>query len=300
MKRNGRRPDLLEPRRALAHLINDHLNRGQRVDVEQRNWKPWTDADFSGYVGVSPNTVSNWRSKTNPIPPTNILPLLNILFGDNPAFQGWRRDLTDAWSRAKGLLPEPEQNASEDVSLEWEIRNTDQSPGLTELRLHPPRPGNKRDTFYLDATFRMDLAEYEWKDRTIFVGVRDVGLSVSSPSHQPAKDTLVAERRPMENMKLKPGGLEFHPDTGKSHLEGDILRGEHIAVMEPTTAADAVITVTAHAGRRSFLLRTEDEVGLVSNEQDAILNVLIHKTKPKDELGRVVLARSRIKKKPAR
>jgi hypothetical protein len=301
MKRNSRRPDLLEPRRALARLINDHLNRGQRADVEQRNWKPWTDADFSGYVGVSPNTVSNWRSEDYPMPPTDIVPLLNILFGDIPAFQGWRRDLRDAWSRAKGLLPpDSEQNTSEDISSEWEIRNTDQSPGLAELRLHPPRPGNKRDTFYLDATFRMDLAEYEWECRTIFIGVRDVGLAIDSPSYQPAKGTLVAERRPMENMKLKPGGLEFHPDAGKTHLEGDILRGEHIAVMEPTATAEAVITVTAHAGRRSFLLRAEDKLAAVSNEQDAILNVLIHKTKPKDALGRVVLARSRIEKKSAK
>jgi hypothetical protein len=146
----------------------------------------------------------------------------------------------------------------------------------------------------------MDLAEYELECRTIFIGVRDVGLAIDSPSYQPAKGTLVAERRPMENMKVKPGGLEFHPDAGKTHLEGDILRGEHIAVMEPTATAEAVITVTAHAGRRSFLLWAEDKLTAVSNEQDAILNVLIHKTKPKDALGRVVLARSRIEKKPAK
>jgi hypothetical protein len=297
MKRNSRRLELLEPRRALARLIRDHLNRGQRADVERRNWKPWTDAGISGYLGVSPNTVANWHSEDYPTPPTDILPMLDLLFGDIPAFQGWRSDLRDAWSRAKGLLaPDSEQSTSEDISSEWAILNTDQSPGLAELRLHPPRPGNKRDTFYLDATFRMDIAEYEWECRTIFIGVRDAGLAIDSPSYQPAKGTLVAERRPMENMKLKPGGLEFHPDAGKNHLEGDILKGEHIAVMEPTATAEAVIPVIAHAGRRSFLVAAEDKLVPVSNEQDAILNALIYKAKRKDALGRVVLARSQIKK----
>jgi hypothetical protein len=56
-------------RREFAKLLDDHLKRGQRPDVTQNRWKPWTNEDFSGATGASPNSVANWRNQIAPIPP---------------------------------------------------------------------------------------------------------------------------------------------------------------------------------------------------------------------------------------
>jgi DNA-binding winged helix-turn-helix (wHTH) protein len=180
----------------------------------------------------------------------------------------------------------------------WSIFEPTGTDGLVELRLHQPRQGNQPEMFYLDATLRVEVAEYEMDDRILLIGLTDAFLSVESKGCQPAKGTVIGERLACEGVHPKPRGVEFQaPPAGR--LTGDLLGEEYIAVMEPTISSEQLVTIQVRAGRRSFSVTAKDIDGVeeqtTSTEKTAILNRFIE-LKLRDEQGRVTLAEARMRK----
>lgn len=115
-----------------AKLFDAYLKQGQRGDgTPERRWRPWGSNEFAGVIGVSPNTVRNWRRPDRLIVPDGILPVLDTLFGNEPEFLHQRAALEIIWKQAKGIAPLDEESLSgqelNDIFL-----------STAALRRHPP------------------------------------------------------------------------------------------------------------------------------------------------------------------
>jgi hypothetical protein len=198
-----RRPRNLQARREFAALLDAHLKRGQRADIHLKRWKPWTNSDFAGMVGVdSDRTVANWRNPDVPSPPTDILSILDVLFGDCIEFSGHRRDLNDTWIRAKGLAPNEESSIP---SGRWDPVSSSATP-IAEVVLRQPAPGNSLNSWHLSATLRFDVAEHiDEQDRTVFLSVTEAFVGVAGSGYQVA--ALAGEASPIEFIRPGPGGI---------------------------------------------------------------------------------------------
>jgi tetratricopeptide (TPR) repeat protein len=107
------RPD--RAKREFAELFDAYLKQGQRGDgTLERRWSPWENNEFAGIIGVSPNTIGNWRKPDRRIVPTDIRPVLGALFGDDPKFSHERTALEIIWKQAKGLMPLDEEGIGEE------------------------------------------------------------------------------------------------------------------------------------------------------------------------------------------
>jgi len=295
---------LTRARRQFGKLLDAHLKRGQRADgLSQEHLQPWTNFNFAGVVNVSPNSVANWRHETLP---EDVLPILDALFGNRPEFAGHRRDLKEAWAQAKGLVPmDGEEEYDGDECGEWLIIDSYLTPGIAELRLHPPRSGNASGTYYLDATLVIDTGEYDHEGDTLLIGLREAFLSVQSSSYQVAKNSIIGDRSDHANFKLTVGGTRVvGPLDDRGCLHGNPLGDEYMAVIEPVGERDEPVEVALRAGRRGFDITRADVSGDAPRDpaadinKDAILNVLISKGREKDPQGRVLLACARMKRRP--
>lgn len=191
--------------------------------------------------------------------------------------------------------------ATEDYSASrWSLSDPIGTDGLAELRIHQPRPGNHVGTFYVDATLRVDVAEYEHEDRIVVIGLKNAFLSIEPVGCQPSKGTMLGERIACETIKTKPRGIEFTAQTDQ--LSGDLLGEEYIAVMESTAQDQQSVALELRAGRRSFNVAVKGadgcEIQNISTEKNSILEALIYKLRSKDGQGRVILANAKMWKCP--
>jgi hypothetical protein len=304
MKRNAMKnnqPRAPHPARAaLAASIKAHLMRGQRADKPEKDWKPWTDTDFAAAVDKTPGAVRHWCSKSNPVPPIDVNPILNVFFGDVPKYANWRRELHDKWAEARLLFPaDPDETEAESPrgrTSEWSVRNFGAAGGIATARLHPPRPSND-DTFCLDATAVVGIGEYELDGEVVLIGVQKVLMEISSPSYQPAKGSLIGEREPPQGVRVVPEGVEFTPTNGRDVVDQSLFGDQPIAVMEPTSSGgEETVTLLLKSGRGFKVSRENVEVPN-GREKDVILNAIIFKDRKPDRAGGITLARSLIRRK---
>ncbi len=87
----------------LARLIDSAMSIGQFKDSDPLGYRlPWTNQGLANRVGVSARTVANWRRDTVSITPENVVPLLEIFYGDNTRFASDRQQMLDTWHLAVG------------------------------------------------------------------------------------------------------------------------------------------------------------------------------------------------------
>ena len=146
--RNLRQTHLGVSRQEFAALLDKHLKRGQKAECPESRWKPWTNSEFAGVVGVSPNSVANWRNTMSPTPPGDIRPLLGVLFGEKPEYALRRRAQRSVGTR-KNLLP-VEAYGSDGFDM-WEPTGRRHHTPLAEVILHQPTPLNQLETYSLHA-----------------------------------------------------------------------------------------------------------------------------------------------------
>lgn len=297
----------LYAKRKLAHLIDGYMSAGQRGDgLHRRTPKPWSNVDLAGFVGQAELTVRSWRNVDNPVTPDEIDRILDHFFGDVPKFALKRQELLDAWLAAKSKvtlnIDDLEDRFANEPLVNWKVTTLEQTEGLVELRLHQPRMANDGNSFYLDATLRLDRARYDYEGREVYISMKNATLIIESPSHQPAKGSMIGERTAMVDVVVRPHGVEFTAMEG-GYLCGDILQGEYVASMESLGGeVPERVLVSLHAGRRAFIVEasepnnSEENLVIISAEKETILNTLIHCSRKKDRLGRTILARSRLRK----
>ncbi len=299
----ARKPRYLTERRAFALLLDGHLNRGQRVEGTPSRWKRWTNNDFAGFAGVSPNSVANWRNPDAPIPPTDINPVLDPLFGDKPEYAGHRRDLKEAWERAQGLLPPEEESEPGDG---WDILPRMAPTALAEAILHQPTAANRAETWHLHATLRFDSAEQTDEEyRTVIIGVREAFAALTGSGYQTAQNSLIGERAPHDHITPGVGGITLAGPVEGGTLRGNPIGDDPLAIIEPGPAGDDTVRITVSASPRAFTFAyapDPDSPPVCMDQKPnraAILGLLFAGEAPRDAQGRVVLASAGLRRKPA-
>jgi hypothetical protein len=287
-------------RREFADLLNAHLNRGQHPELRPAHWKAWTNSNFASAVDASPNSVANWRNRETPIPPADIIPILEALFGEKPEFSNHRRELKEAWERARGLVPADGEEFHDD----WETIESVVYTALAEAILHQPTPANGAERFYLNGTLRFGLVEHNDRDRAITVGLRDAFLSITGSGYQISQNSMLGERARHSHITPGVGGFTIVGPYKDGRLNGNPVGEDYLAAIEPGLKGKNVVTITLCAGPRAFIFAyVDDPYKLPSTPQqkpnrEAILNILFGSTMQRDPQGRTILATVSLRRKP--
>ncbi len=273
----------------------------------------WTHSTFHDALGkadlqVSIDTVRGWFNGKRVAKEEQVRAILDVLLPKPRGTEALAEQQAKLrlWQQERGpvapaVTPPPADSA-------WLITPPENTAGLTDLRLHPLRPANLPGTHYLDATLRVDEAEYEYEGQTLLISLREAFLGLSPASMPAVQGSFIGERIPHDHITPKPtNGVLItgprEPQTGK--LRGDILGGEHVAVLVDGGGADVEVQLTLAAGTRAFIVEIADSQAAEmrcpdepSVDKQAVLEALIAKKLGRDEQGRILLARARARLKP--
>jgi hypothetical protein len=193
----------------------------------------------------------------------------------------------------------------------WAFTEATALPGLVELRLHPPRPGNELpDSYYADATLLFGTAAHDYQPddgedpRTVAIALRRALLTIGSDGHRPLKGSMIGERTECEHYQRVAGGVEIVGPAPKGTLEGSPIDDQYLAVIAGTPAGDEPFAVTVAANWGSFVVSDAEAptappgANRQSGNKAAILNALIYKHAAKDTLGRPLLAHATMRRSP--
>jgi hypothetical protein len=300
-RRVTRRRHLDQARRQLAELIDAHLKRGQRADgVQERRWKPWTNNDFASILGVSPNAVANWRNHDRPTPPSDILPLLESLFGSDQKFDGRRKELKETWERATGLVPdettEPSENCDDvATSAQWEIVDAENlGLGMAAFYVHLPPQSNSPDTFHVQVSLSMAQSPDEIEGFCVLLGLRAAHLEPTYVACQPIGSVDNA------NIVDRAGLFEVTgPRKSYGHLSGRLLENGTLCILQRTGPELPAITLALRSRRRDLDVVPEDPQVDISAAREKILKVFLQDCHQVDADRFIVWGRATLKRKPA-
>jgi hypothetical protein len=298
----ARKPINKTARLEFARLLDNHLKEGQNCDRPENKWKPWMNEDFAGVTGASPNSVANWRNQVAPIPPRDVHPLLDALFGEKPEYRKARLDLHGAWEHAQGLMP------SEAVATgAWEPVETYKPTGLAAVTLHDPAPANRTETYHLHASIRFGAVEIsDEQERTAIVTLTEASAAIQGEGYQVAQNSLIGERAAHPHCTPNGEEIRFTGPTGSgtAHLSGNPLGEDHIATIEPGATADQPgvgVTLVASPRHLRFAFAADPDAPPAAREEKpnraAILGLLFADGMRKDAANRVVLASARLRRK---
>jgi hypothetical protein len=288
-------------------MLDSHLKRGQHPEFPPSRWRPWTNSDFAAAVGVSANSVANWRNCSTPIPPVEIIPVLDALFSNNAEFAGHRRDLKEAWERAKDLVPSDVEMELE-LADDWILEHRQATTRLAAITLHQPRRANPSGRYYLDATVEFaPVARDDDKGRTVIIGLRTGVLDIdcTGSGYQIAQNSLIGRRAPHDHIKPAVDSFTISGPAENGMLDGSPAGEDHLAIIEPGPAGDGPISLTLTASGRAFAFAYSPDPNAEltptpqSPNRDAILNLLYGAEVPRDPVtNRIILARARIRRSP--
>ncbi len=309
-----------DPKVGFFNLFTNHWHEGTgrpiARDIRYRNWtvKEFADSMERNGCPISDDAVRIWfRGKSLPRS-TQKAAILRVFFpeaknglGATEADQQYVA-MDKAWQEAQSQ-PRPPPNRAPHVDKDtpispWTVSERIRAEGLAVLRLHPPRPGNVPETYYVDMTLAFSTAECEYEGRTVLIALRNAFLSINSSNYQPAFRSLVGERAEHPNFKPRAEGVEIiGPLDSDGSLTGNPLGEEYLAIIERTEGPQKPVTVRLHASRRSFavveLAPVEATIDAKSNSvnKDVILNQLIYEGRAKDGQGQVIIAEARMRRR---
>jgi hypothetical protein len=305
-RRNIRRPELEPHQRALALMIDDALNRGQRGDGEnEKHWARWNNrslADASRGI-FSENAVANWRDPDRRMPPEDIKPLLKLFYGTIERFKDDRAKMERLWRLARGYIVDDEAPASGWAAVR--TQNLQGQVDLVRLHTHQPVPWN-------DGTLRLAITlvitpdqDVSYRGRAVIIGLSEALLRLDASGLQPAYKALPSQRGLPHFVPSAAGDRIIGPlDRDTSMINGEPLGDEFLLSLEnlATEPDDKPATVAVCASRGSFRVLPRSMGGNIRQpaarrlaNQNAVVNALFFEQyRERDDHDRAVLARARI------
>ena len=301
-RHNIQKPALEPHQRALAAMIDDALNRGQRGDgSDPRHWTKWTNRGFAEKAVVAETSLANWRNPDKRMPPEDIAPLLKTFYGDIARHAADKAKMQRLWRLARGYIVDDESGAEG-----WDVGRPSRLQGtasLVNLLTHAPVPWN-------DGTLRMAVTlvitpdrDLSYGGRAMTIGLAEALLCMQSDGLQPAWKSLPSQRG-LANFALDAAGERIvgpiDPATGM--INGEPLGDEHFFTFEPAGAGEACVTVSIHAPRGCFRVlpsgsgsTAAKRKGRSNVNQNAVINALFHEQlRTRDDHDRPVLARATV------
>lgn len=180
------------------------------------------------------------------------------------------------------------------VSDDWDCDQTLRLRSLVELRLHPPGLAGELKTTLLFGTAR---CEYDPEDgqgtRAVAIGLRDARFAIDSGSYRLAAGTMIGERdetKDLKNFVRVAGGIDIVGPLVDGVLKDDPFANHYLGVLERANGRSEPFAVTIAAHGRSFVVRDADTPNsILSENKDAILNLLVLRRCERDEENRAVL-----------
>jgi hypothetical protein len=176
-----------------------------------------------------------------------------------------------------------------------------------EFTLHPPQPRNDDPTqAYLRATLWIGRMTRPWKHGRVTLSLRHAFLAIPATSFQPAEFSLIGDtENPHEHFVRVPGGTRITGPIVGAFLEGEVLLGSHLAVIEPGAADGRALTVTIQADQDCFDVAAS-RAGASTGDtkppginKHLVLKQLIFDACDKTEDGSAILARRRLQRRVA-
>ena len=149
----------------------------------------------------------------------------------------------------------------------------------------------------------MDEAEQSDGTHTILISLREAFVGVLASGYQTAQSSLLGEGSKRLGVRVGVGGITLTAEEGGTHLQGNVLGEERLAVIEPGPGDDNTVTVSVCAGRRAFRFSyvVDPDLPPVAEGQkpnrEAILNLLLGETLRRDAQGRLILASASLRRK---
>ena len=188
-------------------------------------------------------------------------------------------------------------------------------PDLVELRLHQPTAQNEPNSYLVKATLLFGTAHIDIppdaespKPRTLALALREARLAIGAPGDtwQPAQGNLLGERTESKNYRRVAGGVEITGETNQhGHLAGAPIGDEPFATIEPsddtaTPGADR-FTILVSAPLRSIDITDPDAPldthRLDNANKEAVLDIILSKSRPRTESNHRILARATMRPK---
>lgn len=286
------RPDLIEPRRHLAAMIDDALRRGQCGDgTPERLWQPWTNDGFATRVTAAEASIRAWRNRDRPSVPYNILPLLRAFYGDLPRYADARDAMLLAWRRSRGLTDEPPP-----PPRTIEISRFSDFAEIVDLGVSQPTPDSNGDLTVPWTLHIYPDTACEIGGQMVEIGVIALCVIIESRHWQPVPDSVFRRKKhPTLGVPAPPGGvLIVGPVDEQGRIAGTPLEDEPQIIMEPLgEAGDGPITFSVRVKRDGFKITSRGKQD-AADTQKAVLDTIFASGIERDRKNRLIIAQATV------
>lgn len=282
-------------------LFRQHWDAGTgrpaNKDVRYAGWTTKEFADTMRQCGapISDDAARLWyrgtELKRNLPRATQKVAILKVFFPDRHADQA----MEDAWQFARDNTAAPAAAESPNATDGWQLTENRATKGLAEIQFHDLETTNQQDHWKLQATPLFGVVELDDAD----IGLKDATLTVTTQYTIAQGSMLGDPARPHAHIKRIANGARITgPTDNHMRLEGTPVSEDHLAMIEPGEDGADSISLTLHAGRRSFHVtlpndatETEDEKSIRDKKQ-RVLDLLLFNSATKDPQGRAILAKA--------
>lgn len=314
---------------SFAGLFCRHWDAGTGLKRSARGvGRSWTAKEFADAMkvadcAISVDAIGNWIKGTNLPRRPQMLAILDIFFPvpvDGCSPQHADRDIMYAvWTdlqrpRAKRTRAPVIAEPSPESAADWPRDNPQPLVGLAELELHTPHADNEGG-HRLRGRLVVGAREDDSNDKPILLTMREAFLRLESSIGIETDGSLIGIREAHEHLVQAPGGLRVvgpqsitqMPDgSSLRYLDGEVFDGKHIAILKDTNEnnEDIEVQLTLSVMRRSFDVVPLDGEGrplfdgITSEAKQSILNLIIFERLPRDEQGRVIVQKAKLRRRP--
>ncbi len=294
----------------------DHVNAGTRPGRKSGAQPvPWDATSLSKALavvmkGAAPDvrTVRNWLN-SNDIPQERfIVPLLTVLFGDDPALVEQRTELHELWQLSRQAQRPPGQVAKAALSNkpldhesltaaaeQWQVTEAENiGLGLAAMYLHLPPASNDPNSFLLQVSLSLAQRPDEIEGISLRLGLKSAQIVPSWTHCQPVE--LLDQDHVIEA-----GGVftVIGPrDEASGHLVGRPLSTTTLAKIAPTGAGLPEVTLALRSRKRDLDVVPDDPDHDISINRAAILKLFLQECQVSDSDRMVTWSRARLQRKP--
>ncbi|GEM_PF-5913174 len=260
--------------------------------------------------GTAPDvrTIRNWLN-SNDIPQERfIVPILTILFGEDPALAEQRTELHDLWRLSRQALrpsgqatqaamsnnppaPDPVPLAAE----QWQVTDAENiGLGLAALYLHLPPASNDPDSFLLQVSLSLAQSPDEIEGISLRLGLKAAQIVPAWTRCQPVELMEVDHVTEAGGVFAVTGPR----DEASGHLAGRPLATTTLARIAPTGAGLPEVTLALRSRKRDLDVVPDDPDHDISINRAKILQLFLQECQVSDTDRMVTWSRARLQRKP--